>query len=695
VERGIRSLLLLLITSAYLSVLVGAEPQVGVTEAVYKNGEWSSGQPVALDKLKFETAYMDKDGNWAIALPGSQITKIAEGSRFRGNWLGPGFDPGKVYELTAPPDFWQESKSTSELVLYANSHWGYERDNPTAPWQQRNFHELRAEQYRKWCGTVIPPVTQRQTIHGEPSYFSKPAATSDQVFLIGSTNLALDMATGAMTQVPGYMDPVPTPDEQLLLVPGNGMQFYAKDQNGQYTVKAMEDSTLSGNYQSAGETEPEGDSKYRVLAGTGSSLQIRDYRWQPLQNGYRQLQTVGEAWRPCPDLTLTLPMLSKNGTHLAGVNEATHHTSVYSIADGKCTLVKEFPFSTGKVDFSFDGDGLAFHVFNDSAATEKTFESPTDHWVGNIYTYSFKKGELVQQTYNTVGNSVYPGYKKNGQINFMTYSKRIDGQPRQVTFQTIDPNQATNSLKLPEKPIDKTASAETQRKWQARQALGYLWSKVCNQSPDLTDPSHAAIKAMGLDRTSCEALVRVYWGGYRQPIVDRLASHAGKTHLDAEMPEKLTRSDLLAACPQGEHAVGDLTSVAPAGTASVNHAMHTKGVDPTKKKGKFLFALRKCVACHSGKNYDDPTKLTAETKEKILIRVKGEGIQPWQRMPQSGPLLDKPDDWDQFASYLNGTSPLSSDERAYVRDTRYASTETYTDSSQGKPTEHREEGGTR
>lgn len=217
-----------------------------------------------------------------------------------------------------------------------------------------------------------------------PEYFFKVSPNGLLLGYITYTgNNLLNLNTGQRINFPGEYDPVFSPDGELITHPSS-FEFYSTTELDQsLSVLHGKNSfaefnftqrlkyvgkTIQGVYQSIGQenlsrpnyriiTDNSGITVYNVERGNNQVNLIDSY--SPCSEGYFQ---NGAQRSNFSIYQASLPMISKDGHYISFLDDATQTTKIVRLDEKKCTEVLDIGYPTGKVDFSFDGNLLAFHV---------------------------------------------------------------------------------------------------------------------------------------------------------------------------------------------------------------------------------------------------------------------------------------------------------------------------------------------
>jgi WD40-like Beta Propeller Repeat len=193
----------------------------------------------------------------------------------------------------------------------------------------------------------------------------------------GDTYL-IDLATGRTIPTPGFVDFIPSPDGRFFVTPAarnGGLLFYDADAvfaggggrraaDPDFRDRAMRDQYPSVGILSTGAGAQPASVRYRILTSWFDKVRFRDYdvTFAAGSNGSRlRVEPVGDPVIACPELQVSIPMLSPDGRELAGRNERTGRTVIWRLADnGGCMAVDSLAYGTSKVAWSPDGSRIAF-----------------------------------------------------------------------------------------------------------------------------------------------------------------------------------------------------------------------------------------------------------------------------------------------------------------------------------------------
>lgn len=497
------------------------------------------------------------------------------------------------------------------------------------------------------------------TVH--PSYFFKPAPDGREVFYIKNGNHRLNLETGEAVHVPGPYDAVPTPDGKYVTTPAK-FNIYRYSKNEKTYQSILFDPDMPGAYQSVGMiSSSEEKSSYRVIIASGKSLSMREYEvTHSTPSSNATSRALGPVKKICQDQNLSLPMLSKDGTMLSGVDndKSPLVTRIYRVnpADGSCKEVSNLGIATGKLEFSYDNDWVAFHVFSNEYYANQ-FETPNESFVGNIYVYQMSTGQMVRITNNTDRNSVYPGWRRDGSLVYLNHYR--SGSSKPASFSEVQPFTGPKT-KLSDFSYTSEDSSDKLSHWQKKEALGVLWGKLCYSKENVLTPAHAALHVASMGKQECNELVEEFWEKKKSEVISRIdeetRSHNKPSH---EFLSHLSKSDLVAECPNSELPKDHPVS-----------ALQPANVEAKPAQPKSHAVPDSCRDCHSGSiPFDDINALRSMRAgngkpmvDDILDRVKS--TEKTSVMPKPGyPHLTE-EKIAELERYLKGTTAQTTERRA-------------------------------
>jgi len=211
------------------------------------------------------------------------------------------------------------------------------------------------------------------------AFFRHVHGTSMIAYDQGGSARLLDLTTGRSRRAPGKLDLVPSPDGRLFVTPGErGLEFYDAREillspaDGSVPEPVLVDSSMTDQYPSIGITtagDAPSSTTIRVITGWTEGVAVRDYdvRWDR-SGAVSDVRPLGLRETLCPTATLSLPILSPDGTLLAARNERSGSTIVVATDGASCRIVADLGFETSKVAFSRSGERIAFSRFDVSSA---------------------------------------------------------------------------------------------------------------------------------------------------------------------------------------------------------------------------------------------------------------------------------------------------------------------------------------
>ncbi len=184
----------------------------------------------------------------------------------------------------------------------------------------------------------------------------------------------LDLVDGRSRLASGYIDFIPTPDGRYFVSPApnrGGLSFYEADEvfeaaraNTRVSVAPFfTDRRMRDEYPSVGILEQEESrTVYRVLTSWFEGIVYRDYEVQvDPRTGVPRVRPIGEPVTPCMGTSLSIPIMSQDGTEVAARDESTGTTKIFRILTaGRCNEVLDLGVQTSKVAWHRTGRLLAF-----------------------------------------------------------------------------------------------------------------------------------------------------------------------------------------------------------------------------------------------------------------------------------------------------------------------------------------------
>lgn len=481
----------------------------------------------------------------------------------------------------------------------------------------------RADDLDSVCRASMPGLVSDTTLPDKPFYFFRAFPISNKIAYSAmmpnspagndnyGENFILDLNTGKKQRIPGSVDAVPTPDEKWILTPmgsGGPLQFYRNDSGlSKDSQPAYMDGELSGAYQSVG-TLPSTDPKmtvYRILIQNPTAgLKMKD-----VSATSNTVTGIGRAKSVCGNIkdSLKLPILSKDGSRISVFDEdgKPASTRIYKIdpATFNCELEHDFGFGTGKVDFSYDGNQVAFHAFG-MKESGKWMRYPDSGVMGNSYVMDLKTKEIKKITQYTDTNALYPAFTKKGEIAV----RMSDGEKTRVL--KIDPRVDPVKMSSANFASDGTCKNPTPENDRIL-ALGSLFQFLCLNNAEGVFAYRAPSHFLTLDQASCKKLAALW-----EANKNALASKANKN--DAALYQRLatlSATDILSACPS-ESRMGDSVRLKAADLSGLKAGPEEMAA----------VANKNCLSCH---NSDTGKKLAfMEPVSQYFTSVQNGSVTP-------------------------------------------------------------------
>lgn len=427
------------------------------------------------------------------------------------------------------------------------------------------------ETFEKVCNRRSENLIKSLSFPGDPNYFVKPLVRNGKLYFTAislskktwkTTSGIFDSETGKVTKIPIDQDPLPSFDFELVtgLVGGNGkfkIIFYdPSDINNLKPIAS--DIKIQGAYQSIAPLQKSmsGEKRYRIIVDEIVTKKVNgkdegDYTRPTIIEVKRTKKGIEKLskFQPCGDKKLQMPFVSKDGNFLAALNVDTQTTQVFDISNGGCDLKDDLGIFTGKADFSFDGNLIAFHLSDHigEAGTGwiKKMESEN---VSNVFVYNRVTKKIVAVTKNFNSTSYYPSFLPDGTI------MHIDSQ--QTGKNSSEVKYSIGISKVPDSQNSTEAKAYcddcTEKRLLGRFALGQFLAGMCQSNDVLRDINTPAdtyiILANQISHDECIKLIEKYWT--RKLQIDAYVTLRVKSSKKYSpiQSTNLEKADLLAAC---------------------------------------------------------------------------------------------------------------------------------------------------
>ncbi len=389
------------------------------------------------------------------------------------------------------------------------------------------------------------------SIPSKPNYFFRSFPQNELIsYASDEGNFILNMKSKMQFKMPGPFDPVPL-GEKVISTPDSedGMSFYSVPEvlSGNPVPKLLHRSKyLKGVYQSVGLLEKTKNSEtFAVItAGETSSVLLQKIKVSEVK-GELTVEDVGSSQAFCKGVDVKLPMLSKNGQEVSGLDGETGTSKIWKLDydSGACTEVADIGVNAGKADFSFDGNLIVFHLRGDGAKTAEYFEKAEAGMNMNIYVYNRKDKAIYQITQGRPGDNAYfPVFREDGSVVYAVIDKT--GTP---FFAHANPNKMKSTgVNLSE--ILKNPNLNQ------LMALGQLWNLSCADKAHQFKSVETVISvAHSLGKLKCLKLITETLDDSFQAKMSSAElepSANGAIVFDAEVVSKLSQNDLMKVCSE-------------------------------------------------------------------------------------------------------------------------------------------------
>ncbi len=340
-------------------------------------------------------------------------------------------------------------------------------------------------------------------IPSKPNYFFR---TFPQAHLISYAsdkgNFILDMNSGEQFHLPGTYDPVPL-GEKVMSVPDSedGMSFYSVQEimNGNSKPNLLlRSKALLGVYQSVGTiARLKNYDLFAVIVAGGKGINYQKIRvtYEP----ELRVEEEGEVLLMCEEVDIKLPMLSKNGREVSGLDATTGTTKIwkFDFKTRKCPQVDDLGIHAAKADFSYDNESLVFHFRGDGAKDTEFFEKADTKMNMSVYSYNRRDKQIYKISHARPGdNSYYPVYREDGSLVYAVVDR--DGV---ASFAHAIPSK----LNLQELNLKALSESPLLHTWLA---LGQTWNLRCSRAGHAIKAVEGILSsALALDRQRCLSML--------------------------------------------------------------------------------------------------------------------------------------------------------------------------------------------
>lgn len=499
-----------------------------------------------------------------------------------------------------------------------------------------------ADELKALCQSHQSTIIQKTQFNFEPNYFAKLFAVKNYSTVIASKHTyVVNLETGHLIQVEGTYDPVPTPDEVFLTTiyagqdDTNGPRYFQASDifnhpNSQFEHWIASDYTMSYAYQSLGVLEgaKTGPYTYRFLVDNDEgTVYFRDDYFAKPQGGGSGLANYlinSKPWvQACTNIrsTLKLPMISKDGRRVAFYNTGSHVTQVYDVNDkGLCSNAQNLPFVTGKADFSFDSNSVAFHMGR-IIEPAKWFETADPSRRLDVFVWNLKDKTLTRLTDMEQGNAYFPTFKKNGEVGFLTQTP--SGKSHKYMYVISDPSKGITLEQFPDLSDKCNCRLDG---FTELAAIGVLKDTMCKIGSTNSLEAEAALP-LTLTREQCSFLLNNYWEPNKTKILQKIPKYAATSSIRkntvATRLKTMTVEELSRACPASEGAT--VIERPTVGTEVI-----TSTTDPVER------LEISCSKCHSGEapkagfalNLKNPLSMPLEARQKMVSQIMAGNMPP-------------------------------------------------------------------
>lgn len=268
-------------------------------------------------------------------------------------------------------------------------------------------------------------------VHGSGDFLSYTVAKNPNMPAAEGINHLLNVKTSEDSILPGPWDPVFVTDTNFMIIPDrantlSNFNFYSLTNNKKSSVLHEAIPYVTGTYQSVG---VRADGSFRLIAELSHMRhEIKDFKFDEVSSKLI-VNKADEEEYICPNYSIKLPMLSKDGEYLSGVDIITKKTAIFKINDDySCTKIVDIGIKTGKLNFNYDSSKVTYHLYGpsqeineDSPINDDYIPIPDGDYVANIFVMDLKTKEITPITANSTGNSLYPDFTRDGRLVFITH----------------------------------------------------------------------------------------------------------------------------------------------------------------------------------------------------------------------------------------------------------------------------------
>lgn len=345
-------------------------------------------------------------------------------------------------------------------------------------------------------------TTEFIPIPGQPNFFFRSFPQSRLISYASSEgNFILDMDSKKRFSLPGSFDPVPM-GEEIITVPDytGGMSHYSVKEIMSGVSKPQPlfvSKNLKGVYQSIGLIEKNKDYEIyaAIVAGDSGTL------YQKIRVSGLDIQDEGPTLKLCPHVDIKLPMISKDGREVSGIDGKSGISKIwkFDLENSDCLEVESLNVSAGKADFSYDGRELIFHMRGDGQSLDSYFSNVHESMNMNIYAYNRDTKSIYPVTRSRPGdNSYFPVYRQDGSIVYAAVDRAGIAQfakvhPKHVKTKALNFSEISKSEKL-----------------DSLLTLGHIWNLSCSATVPSGKISVEAMlgAAFSINKSLCQSMVQ-------------------------------------------------------------------------------------------------------------------------------------------------------------------------------------------
>jgi|GEM_PF-1863571 len=324
------------------------------------------------------------------------------------------YDAGRIVDGVFPG-----YKNVETYVMFAKRQFAANAQTFARPTATDESSAQKTPKFWVDRNARVTPVASVNTLRRIGFFFKPITGTNFVSYTAGSRAYFFNMKTNEEVTVPGYVDPVPTPDGRFLTLPG--LLFFripallAGDQVPMHT-----DRTLPDEYQTTSILrETRSNIRYRVVTGWNAGARFRDYDVTMDQKGTPVAITpLAEAFAPCKDRLLTLPINAKSGTEFGALDAVAKTNLILEVTDPTHCVVKlDLGFVSGKISFSYDGQSIAFATSRINTDAEGALMRPSELAFKDALVLVRKTGRIVSLSQNAPMHGVtFPEFQKDGTV---------------------------------------------------------------------------------------------------------------------------------------------------------------------------------------------------------------------------------------------------------------------------------------